>query len=225
MAENNYDKVTYNAVYNGGSYEKGGSFTTYSGVKFNPMDPDVWMLINIQDIAHASSNICRFNGHVKQFYPLAQHCVLVSYMCDPKDALEGLLHDASEAYLSDVVRPVKETRMFENYRALEKKLEADVARKFNTPFPMSPSVKAADMEVVVWEARSLFFPEPEWVTNYIQEHPFKLVEKLNDPIINKDSSLYPFNCWSPYLAKAKYLKRFMELTANLKLYAEKNEKD
>lgn len=212
MAENAYDKTTHGAVYNGGSYKKGGYFTTYSGIKFNPIAEDAWERIDIRDIAHASSNICRFNGHGKMFYSLAQHCVLVSYLCDPEDAFEGLLHDGSEAYLSDVVRPVKETELFEQYRWLEKKLEADIAKKFGTPFPMSPSVKEADMEIVVWEAENLFTPVPEWVTAYKSEHPFKRMQKLEQLVIEtQDRAFWPFNCWPHHLAKAKYIKRFMEL--------------
>jgi hypothetical protein len=211
--EQKYDAVTQNAVYNGGDYKKGGYFTTFTGIKFNPFDPEIWERIDIMDIAHASSNICRFNGHVKMFYSLAQHCVLVSYLCDPADAFEGLLHDGSEAYLSDVVRPVKETEAFESYRKLEKKLEADIARKFGTPFPMSPSVRAADMEIVVWEAEHLFpNPVPEWVLKYKAEHPYTLIPKLEQLVVDtQDRAFFPFNCWPPHLAKAKYLKRFMEL--------------
>jgi len=211
--ENSYDAETYRAVYNGGSYEKGGYFTTFSGHKFNPFDPDVWNLIDIKDIAHAQSNICRFGGHVRQNYSLAQHSVLVSYMCNPEDALDGLLHDSSEAYIADIVRPVKETKLFESYRWLESKLEQDVAKKFGTRYPMPASVKAADMEVVVWEALNLFKPVPEWVSGYLDKHPFELVTKL-EKLANdtNDSAFWPFNCWPHHLAKAKFMKRFLELS-------------
>jgi hypothetical protein len=215
--ESQYDVVTSKAVWNGGSYKKGGYFTTYSGVKFNPFDVDAWQNVNIQDIAHASSNICRFNGHVKQFYSLAQHCVLVSYMSNPEDALYGLLHDGSEAYLSDVVRPIKETEAFETYRALEAKLEQDIVLKFNlSGWPMPPNVKAADMEIVVWEAMNLFKPTPGWVTDYIEKHPFVLIQKLED-LANKtgESWAYPFNTWQPFEAKARFMKRFLELSGGV----------
>lgn len=213
MEQQAYDKQTFNAVYNGGNYKKGGYFTTYSGVKFNPIAEDAYLNINITDIAHASSNICRFNGHVRQFYPLAQHCVLVSYMCDPENALDGLLHDSSEAYLSDIVRPIKETELFESYRWLEAKLEQDVAMKFGTKYPMPPSVKAADMEIVVWEALNLFKPAPAWVTDYIEKHPFTLIQKLETLAKETGTSwAYPFNTWQPFEAKARFMKRFLELS-------------
>src|SRR5579885_2784587 len=82
---------------------------TYCGVAFYPLDPRPEEIL-IEDIAHALSMLCRFTGHVKRFYSVAQHCVYVSHRCDPKDALWGLLHDAAEAYLNDISRPVKSLR-------------------------------------------------------------------------------------------------------------------
>ncbi|MBO7275367.1 MAG: phosphohydrolase [Clostridia bacterium] len=84
---------------------------TYTGIMFDPITPDA-DLINTTDIAHALSMLCRANGHFKSFYSVAQH----SINCMREAAARGysdrvrlacLLHDASEAYLSDVTRPVK----------------------------------------------------------------------------------------------------------------------
>ena len=77
---------------------------TYTGRRIYPLDPssdDIY----IEDIAHALSLMCRFGGHCREFYSIAQHSVLVSQYC--KDKLYGLLHDAEEAYLTDMIRPVK----------------------------------------------------------------------------------------------------------------------
>lgn len=84
---------------------------TYSGKKFYPYCPTAEM-IDIEDVAHALSNICRFTGHSKFHYSVAQHSVHVANCMlnagySPKMALTGLLHDASEAYLSDLNTPVK----------------------------------------------------------------------------------------------------------------------
>jgi hypothetical protein len=81
-----------------------GSITTFSGVLFRPLlpNPDD---IRIADIAHALSQQYRFAGHTRTFYSVAEHSVRVSLLCRPDDALWGLLHDASEAFLTDVPAP------------------------------------------------------------------------------------------------------------------------
>jgi 5'-deoxynucleotidase YfbR-like HD superfamily hydrolase len=84
----------------------GDWFQTYTGRQFWPFDPrpeDVC----IDDIAHALSRICRFGGHVTDWYSVAQHSVLVSLLVPSDLALRGLLHDAEEAYTGDMVRPLK----------------------------------------------------------------------------------------------------------------------
>src|ERR1019366_9954250 len=83
-----------------------GAIRTYSGVRFKPLDPDP--AVGISDIAHALANQCRFGGHSSAFYSVAQHSVRVSEICAAEDALWGLLHDASEAYLVDVPAPLKQ---------------------------------------------------------------------------------------------------------------------
>jgi hypothetical protein len=85
---------------------KGDWIQTFTGKQFWPLDPrpdEVY----IEDIAHALGNICRFNGHCLRFYSVAEHCFHVSHKVVPGLALMGLLHDAAEAYVCDVVRPVK----------------------------------------------------------------------------------------------------------------------
>lgn len=101
-----------------------GYITTYTGKHFDPMEPDIESL-DIKDIAHALSLTCRGNGHVKQFFSVGQHCV----SCAKEAAARGyskrvvlgcLLHDASEAYMSDVPRPFKEVLC--EYQRLEDEL-------------------------------------------------------------------------------------------------------
>ena len=86
--------------------------TTYTGKSFSVFDVDVTQ-IDIVDIAHALSLLCRGNGHLKHFYSVAQHsinCALEAKACgySTKLQLACLLHDATEAYLSDLIRPVKQ---------------------------------------------------------------------------------------------------------------------
>lgn len=83
-----------------------GICQTHSGVAWNILHPDP-EAVRIEDIAHALSNQCRYNGHTSEFYSVAEHSVRVSSCLPPKHQLAGLLHDAAEAYVGDIVRPLK----------------------------------------------------------------------------------------------------------------------
>lgn len=85
---------------------------TYTGVMFDPLNPRE-ELVDIRDIAHSLSMLCRANGHFRSFYSVGQHCINCMHEAaargySPRVQLACLLHDASEAYLSDVTRPVKQ---------------------------------------------------------------------------------------------------------------------
>jgi 5'-deoxynucleotidase YfbR-like HD superfamily hydrolase len=99
---------------------------TFTGRQFWPLDPrpeDIELL----DIAHALANKCRYTGHTRSFYSVAQHSVLVSEIVPAADAHWGLLHDASEAYLPDVARPVK--RELAGFQEIENRLMGCVAER------------------------------------------------------------------------------------------------
>ena len=109
--------------------------TTFSGLHFDPTEPDA-ELIRLKDIAHALSLLCRANGHFKSFYSVAQH----SIACAKEAAARGLsrriaagclLHDASEAYLSDVTRPIKQG--LPHYIEVESRLQEMIWDKFIDP--------------------------------------------------------------------------------------------
>lgn len=87
------------------------SICTASGIEFDPFDPRVEN-VRIDDIAHALANTCRFGGHTREFYSVAQHSILVSQYLPRNLALYGLLHDAGEAYLLDVPSPIKQFATF-----------------------------------------------------------------------------------------------------------------
>jgi len=166
---------------------------TYLGRQFFPLDPN-WQAVDIHDIAHALSNLCRYGGHTESFYSVAQHSVLVSLACDPQDAFYGLLHDASEAYLVDVPRPIKHSNGMAAYREAENALEHAIAIAFGLPREMPPSVKRADNILLVTEQRDLMksLPAP-WTDCGVEP----LAEEIQP--------------WLPQEAKARFLRRFDQL--------------
>lgn len=173
---------------------------TYSGRRFYPTNPYVDAIV-IQDIAHALSMQCRFSGHVKKFYSVAQHCVLVSYICDFEDALWGLLHDASEAYLVDVPSPLKRSGKFDAYITFEKQMQDAICKRFNLDTKEPPSVKRADKLLLATEARDLMGPlHTDWVQP-CEPLPFTIT-----PL-------------PPEEAKDLFMKRFFELTDSPDGYA------
>ena len=145
----------------------GNSIFTYSGNRFWPLDPRSEEIL-IDDIAQSLSLICRFNGHICDFYSVAQHSVHVSYLCDKENALWGLLHDASEAYLADIPRPIKS--LLPGYKDREKQVMEGICNKFGLPIVEPPDVKTADNVMLATEMRDLMpnmdesppdCPEPE----------------------------------------------------------------
>ena len=114
---------------------------TFTGGQFDFVDPQPEM-VKVRDIAHHTSLLCRFTGALQEFFSVAEHCLIVSHLVPPEFAFEGLMHDASEAYLNDLNKPAKETLL--DYKALEKKIEHIIALKYGLPTTMSPEVKYAD---------------------------------------------------------------------------------
>ena len=132
----------------------GDFIQTYSGIEFYPLDPRIEE-VKLLDIAHALSNICRFTGHCNEFYSVAQHSVLVSQYVSEENALWGLLHDASEAYICDIARPVKKSLEMKPYKEIEKRLMNVIAKTFNLSEDEPKEVKEIDTKMLRTEARDL----------------------------------------------------------------------
>ena len=109
----------------------------------------------VSDIASALSNLCRFTGHTSEFYSVAEHSVLVSTLVPQQHALEGLLHDAAEAFVGDMSNPLKQH--FPEFKALEKKVDAAIREKFGLPATPTPAVKQMDIGMLYAELFK-FFP-------------------------------------------------------------------
>lgn len=130
---------------------------TYTGRSFYPLEPREDDL-DVRDIAHALSLLCRFNGHCRCFYSVAEHSVRVAEILPARLALWGLLHDAAEAYLSDLPRPIKQ-QMPAFSRAEDRLLEV-ITRRFGLGWPMPAQVAEADSRLLVTEARDLMGRPP-----------------------------------------------------------------
>lgn len=133
---------------------------TYGGAPFWPLDPRPEE-VNIVDIAHALSNICRYGGHCDTFYSVAQHSYYVARWLHQQGyptwkVLAGLLHDAPEAYIGDMPRPLKYSSGFgEGFRAVDAQLEKVIAEAFGLPTLMDEDIKEADNVVLVTELRDI----------------------------------------------------------------------
>ena len=152
--------------------------------------------IDIFDVAWSLANQCRFVGHCDEFYSIAQHSLLVSYLCPPSLALDGLLHDGTEAYLGDVSSPLKNA--LPAYKVIERAWELAFKEKFGTW--TTAEVKEADLRALSIERTAMMSLDPYW-----------------------DAQGIPTEAWPPHLkwirrltvegAFTAFLDRFTNLTA------------
>ncbi len=171
---------------------RGDWMQTYSGRRFYPLDPRPDQ-IDAEDIAHALSLLCRYGGHVDRFYSVAEHCVLMSRAVAPENALAALLHDATEAYVVDVPRPLK--RVLEgNYADIETSTWLAIAGRFHVAGDLPSEVKEADTRILLDERNELMRRAERWGVD-------DDYEPLNVRITG----------WSPPAAERFYLDRFDEL--------------
>lgn len=187
---------------------------TFTGLVFDPIAPTVDMIV-IEDIAHALSNLCRFAGHTRWHYSVAEHSERASRaILDPfvvsrwegRESLPlpdgitseamaraALLHDAAEAYLVDIPSPIK--RHLTGYKELEARVEGVICERFGVPVALlhHPLVKYIDQVMLATEKRDLFLP------------PRRSWEQLPDP---HRHVILPRAAFS---AKTAFLSRFRDL--------------
>jgi hypothetical protein len=167
---------------------------THTGIAFWPLDPES-SEIDPRDIAHALSMLCRFGGHVKRFYSVAEHCVLMSRAVAPEHALWALLHDATEAYLVDLPRPVK--RMLPQYSRAESNLMDFICSRFGLDPAEPAEVKDADNRILITERDALMAATPPL--------PWVGLEELEPLPVQ-------IGAWMPSVAEYRYRERLSELT-------------
>lgn len=150
---------------------------------------------HIRDIAHALSNLCRFNGQCKRFYSVAEHSLLCSYLVPQEYALEALLHDATEAYCGDMVFPLK--AMLPAFVEVEQRIDAAIRTRFGLPAVMTPEVHLADRRMVHLEFLELM--------NYKVED-LAVMEPVDPKICN-----VVIMCAGPAAIAPVFYQRFLEL--------------
>lgn len=169
------------------------SISTVSGRFFDILKPEDYEF-DIDEIATALSNICRYTGHVNKFYSVAEHSVLVSRLVPSRLALAGLLHDASEAFVGDVSSPLK--KLLPEYKRIEERVQEAIADQFGLPYPFPQEVHEADKRMY-WNERTNVAPGPKdtlWHTE------FRAARKV------------AATGMSPIMAKRMFLSRYKEIT-------------
>ena len=137
-----------------------GRIETLSGLKVSIFEPEHDMF-NLEDIATSLSHICRYNGHVPHFYSVAEHCVKVAHWIEKHTfdydiILTGLLHDAAEAYVGDMVRPLKRHEEYgRKHQATENAIAKKIHEKFGGHFPYIDIIHEADKQVYIWEVEHI----------------------------------------------------------------------
>lgn len=149
---------------------RGEWMRTRTGGKFYPADPQPEEM-DIRDIASGLARECRYGGQIEGWYDVAQHSVLVASVLPDELKLQGLLHDAPEAYIRDMTRPNK--RILPDYKKLEDVVWWAISDRFGLPLLLDPRVKRADDAVLMAE-RNYLFPDDKTVWT-IRAEPARVV--------------------------------------------------
>lgn len=169
----------------------GPTILLHSGEYFDYENAD-GSVFNITDIARGLSHICRFAGQCSRFYSVAEHSVYVSQIVPQEHAFAALMHDAAEAFVGDMAKPLKV--MCPDYQAIEKRIERAVLDRFGLSSPLHPCIKEADIIMLATEQAQIMLNRDDW--EYTRGRP---VADLT------------IQCLSPDDAMAFFLARFQDL--------------
>lgn len=168
---------------------------TLSGAIYDYTNPEN-SRIPIEDIAVALGNMCRYTGQINQFYPVAQHLVNTSHIVEAPFALTAHCHDVSEGVLGDVNSPLKS--LLPDYRDIETRVEASMAKQYGFQFPFPPAVKLADLQMLGLEMK--YIKKTKQVHKVLEGIEFEHLLPLVD--------LSP---WTPRYATQRWLDRYNDL--------------
>lgn len=175
--------------------DRGPWIRTFTGRKFYLFDPR-YTDIAIEDIAHSLAHTSRFGGHLPHFYSVAEHSILVASLVPDPHKLEALLHDAAEAYIGDIVRPLKYA--VPDIKGIEVYISGVIRDKFNIP-SWTPVVKAADEAMIAAEVEQL------WQVDWRNEEGWMISHVNETPHVQ-------FHCYAPHVAEQVFLEVFKHVS-------------
>jgi len=171
---------------------------TGSGRIFDLYNPTPEM-IDIEDIAGALAKQCRWNGNIPDFYSVAQHSCVVSWLAPTHLNFAALMHDAAEAYTGDIIRPLKKM-LAHAFFEIEDRIEKTVWQKFNIAPELVEAVKEYDNQALQIEYRAFYHND---MVAEDQIRHLSAVRLKHTPV---------FTCWDPESAKINFLYNYFQLT-------------
>jgi len=178
---------------------KGDWLQTFSGVQFWPIDPQIED-IRLVDIAHGLAYTCRYNGHCNIFYSVAEHSIIISEQIPnekPEEQLFALLHDASEAYISDIPRPLKP--YLDGYSRIERNIENTIDKFFGLTDVSKVETKRLDKAILADEKEQVMGIAPaDW---FLENPPLGIT----------------ISGWPPEPAYRRFLQRYYDIIRRFKI--------
>jgi len=187
----------------------GATIICKTGQYFDFIEPKL-SSIHIEDIAQGLSHTCRFGGQCLNFYSVAQHSVLVSEIVPPGLKFAALMHDAAEAYIGDIVGPLKQ--LLPDYKVVEKRVEEAVCARFGLTLEdiSHPEIKRADLRLLRTEQRDLTSgSQDEW--NGLSKYP---------PLKQTIDPLTPVDAATLFLVRYGELRRQFCMARDIKMYGD-----
>jgi hypothetical protein len=175
----------------------GDGIRLLSGALFDYNNPSA-SKVSIRDIAAALSKVCRFAGHIHQFYSVAQHALNTSRIVAAEHAFDALMHDTAEAFTNDLPTPLKFAVPI--FKELEVRIESAMAERFGFTYPLPDAVKLADSQMLAIEKVRLKRDMSAWT----------VLEGIETAHIEHLVDTAPM---APARAERLFLERFEELAA------------